>query len=71
MSYKLCPFCGGNATLSGYWKPDGDYCVYVRCRKCGATGEGFIMDESLEDLADNNEACDRAGQAWNTRTDDD
>ena len=56
---KTCPFCGGQAEISG-GRYDGKSTSYVKCKRCMATGEFFFVSP---EYASN----DRAIEAWNRR----
>jgi Lar family restriction alleviation protein len=58
---KECPFCGGEAKLSGR---NNISSVYVYCVKCGA-------DPYIVAIAANYCANDKAIELWNKRIEDD
>ena len=64
---KPCPFCGGEAVLdTGF----ADYVFIVRCTKCFARTDSFIM--SIDDVPDDELAAQSlAVEAWNRRDNDD
>ena len=59
---KPCPFCGSAAEIS-QGRFDGKDTSYVICRKCGASGEFFVVSPKYA-------SNERAIEAWNRRASD-
>ena len=56
---KPCPFCGGEAELSGGCF-DGESTSYVMCKKCASQGEFFFVSPKYA-------SAEKAIKAWNRR----
>ena len=64
---KPCPFCGGAAYLTtNYSARIKRHFVFCKCDICGGQSKAYTSET---DPAEgwNNEACDAAIRAWNTR----
>lgn len=63
---KLCPFCGGKATLKA--TNNRGFIIWCACN-CGARTMGYYPDMNKEDnILNNIEECkERAIKAWNRR----
>lgn len=67
---KPCPHCGGIAYLNGnYSYKTRSYFVFVKCDICGATGRTACSKTSPAEDEWKNEACEKAVEGWNLRTD--
>lgn len=67
---KPCPFCGGQARVSGlgYSGPADCYDVKVICDGCDAQTASFIVDQHSSDVgAIEAEVAAQAAAAWNRR----
>lgn len=58
---KVCPFCGGDASVHGNMR------AFVKCDQCGA--RGFSYRYIIYDEDDKADAVKAAIKAWNRRTD--
>lgn len=70
MSYlieKLCPFCGGAASL---WTRGARYgaITYVQCDVCGAQTKAFPYHGDAHFVDEKQLGCQRALEAWDRRT---
>lgn len=67
-SFKNCPFCNGEPTLSSnYSYKTRCYFVMAKCTFCGSQGKIFSCKDDPEDANWNNDACINAVKAWNMR----
>lgn len=65
---KPCPHCNGIAYLnSNYSYKIRRFFVFVKCDICGSQGKITTSQEEPASVDWNNEACNKAIEAWNMR----
>ena len=69
MDIRLCPFCGGRATLNAnYSYKTRSWFVFVKCKICNSQSKPYYSPEKPDEVDWNNDSCDEAIEAWNMRT---
>ena len=65
---KLCPFCGGIASLSAnYSNRFETWFINVMCEECGSQGKTYTSNEHPENENWDSDSCRNAINAWNKR----
>lgn len=68
---KACPFCNGAGILTqNYSYKTRSYFVFVKCQLCTAQSKCYSSGTDAEADDWQNEACEKAIAAWNTRTEE-
>jgi hypothetical protein len=65
---KGCPFCGSDASLYANWnRRMMNWFVFVQCDFCNGSGKSFLSISDPEEMNWDNDACNKAIDAWNKR----